>query len=183
MGKMVLTVLSMVAEMELGFIKARQRDGIEWAKSKGDVYKGRKSAAEMLHCADFAIGRLTPGGMGYFGGEEIAARFARCFRNAAAEFAAFAILADIAADWEVPVCAPERLEQAGGGPKPRVEWLVDMVFLEDVGRDERQLVDGFPNSGAMLRPPMDTKPIQVTAAEIYSVRKAYREVPASRFSA
>jgi DNA invertase Pin-like site-specific DNA recombinase len=29
MGKMVLTVLGMVAEMELGFIKARQRDGIE----------------------------------------------------------------------------------------------------------------------------------------------------------
>ena len=42
MGKMVLTVLSMVAEMELGFIKSRQRDGIERAKSKGDVYKGRK---------------------------------------------------------------------------------------------------------------------------------------------
>jgi DNA invertase Pin-like site-specific DNA recombinase len=42
MGKMVLTVLGMVAEMELGFIKARQRDGIERAKSKGDVYKGRK---------------------------------------------------------------------------------------------------------------------------------------------
>ena len=39
---MVLTVLGMVAEMELGFIKARQRDGIERAKSKGDVYKGRK---------------------------------------------------------------------------------------------------------------------------------------------
>jgi DNA invertase Pin-like site-specific DNA recombinase len=35
-------VLGMVAEMELGFIKARQRDGIERAKSKGDVYKGRK---------------------------------------------------------------------------------------------------------------------------------------------
>jgi pyruvate dehydrogenase (quinone) len=28
-AKMVLTVLGMVAEMELGFIKARQRDGIE----------------------------------------------------------------------------------------------------------------------------------------------------------
>ena len=31
-----------LAEMELGFIKARQRDGIERAKSKGDVYRGRK---------------------------------------------------------------------------------------------------------------------------------------------
>jgi len=42
MGKMVLTVLGMVAEMELGFIKARQREGIERAKSQGDVYRGRK---------------------------------------------------------------------------------------------------------------------------------------------
>ena len=40
MGKMVLTVLGMVAEMELGFIKTRQRDGIEAAKKRG-VYKGR----------------------------------------------------------------------------------------------------------------------------------------------
>jgi DNA invertase Pin-like site-specific DNA recombinase len=40
MGKMVLTVLGMVAEMELGFIRERQRAGIEAAKAKG-VYKGR----------------------------------------------------------------------------------------------------------------------------------------------
>jgi DNA invertase Pin-like site-specific DNA recombinase len=40
LGKMVLTVLGMVAEMELGFIKERQRVGIEAAKAKG-VYKGR----------------------------------------------------------------------------------------------------------------------------------------------
>jgi DNA invertase Pin-like site-specific DNA recombinase len=39
-GKVVLTVLGMVAEMELGFIKDRQRTGIEAAKAKG-VYKGR----------------------------------------------------------------------------------------------------------------------------------------------
>jgi DNA invertase Pin-like site-specific DNA recombinase len=39
-GKMVLTVLGMVAEMELGFIKERQRAGIERAKAEG-VYKGR----------------------------------------------------------------------------------------------------------------------------------------------
>jgi DNA invertase Pin-like site-specific DNA recombinase len=39
-GKMVLTVLGMVAEMELGFIKERQRAGIEKAKAEG-VYKGR----------------------------------------------------------------------------------------------------------------------------------------------
>lgn len=39
-GKMVLTVLGMVAEMELGFIKERQKVGIEAAKTRG-VYKGR----------------------------------------------------------------------------------------------------------------------------------------------
>ena len=40
MGRMVLSVLGMVAEMELGFIRDRQRAGIEAAKAKG-VYKGR----------------------------------------------------------------------------------------------------------------------------------------------
>jgi DNA invertase Pin-like site-specific DNA recombinase len=43
MGKMVLTVLGMVAEMELGFIRDRQRTGIEAAKAKG-VYKGRPAS-------------------------------------------------------------------------------------------------------------------------------------------
>ena len=41
MGTMMLTVLGMVSEMELGFIKERQRAGIEAAKAKG-AYKGRK---------------------------------------------------------------------------------------------------------------------------------------------
>jgi DNA invertase Pin-like site-specific DNA recombinase len=41
MGKMVLTVLGMVAEMEHGFIRDRQRAGIEAAKAEG-VYKVRK---------------------------------------------------------------------------------------------------------------------------------------------
>lgn len=40
MGRMVLTVLGMVSEMELSFIKERQRAGIEAAKAKG-VYNGR----------------------------------------------------------------------------------------------------------------------------------------------
>ncbi len=52
MGRMVLTVLGMVAEMELGFIKARQRDEIEQAKSKGDVYKGRKPTIDRLAVKD-----------------------------------------------------------------------------------------------------------------------------------
>ena len=40
MGKIALTVLGMVAEMELAFICDRQRAGIEKAKAVG-VYKGR----------------------------------------------------------------------------------------------------------------------------------------------
>jgi DNA invertase Pin-like site-specific DNA recombinase len=40
MGRMVLTVLGMVAEMELGCIRDRQRAGIDAAKARG-VYKGR----------------------------------------------------------------------------------------------------------------------------------------------
>ena len=40
MGRMVLTVLGMVAEMELGFIRDRQRAGIDAPKAKG-AYKGR----------------------------------------------------------------------------------------------------------------------------------------------
>jgi DNA invertase Pin-like site-specific DNA recombinase len=40
MGRMVLPVLGMVAEMELSFIRDRQRTGIDAAKVKG-VYKGR----------------------------------------------------------------------------------------------------------------------------------------------
>ena len=42
MGKMVLTVLGMVAEMELRFIRDRQAAGIEAAKARG-VYTGRKA--------------------------------------------------------------------------------------------------------------------------------------------
>ena len=41
MGHIVLTVLGMVAQMERRFIKERQRDGIERAKSEG-VYRGGK---------------------------------------------------------------------------------------------------------------------------------------------
>src|SRR3954469_3860530 len=41
MGHIVLTVLGMVAQMERRFIKERQREGIEKAKSVG-VYKGGK---------------------------------------------------------------------------------------------------------------------------------------------
>ena len=42
---MVLTVLGMVAEMELGFIKERQAAGIAKAKANG-VYKGRPGSLD-----------------------------------------------------------------------------------------------------------------------------------------
>lgn len=45
MGRMVITVLGMVADMELKFIKDRQRAGIEAAKGKG-VYTGRRKTVD-----------------------------------------------------------------------------------------------------------------------------------------
>jgi hypothetical protein len=58
------------------------------------------------------------------------------------EFAAFAVFADIAADGQIAIHAPQRLEQTGGRAEPRIERFVDAMFLENVGRDERQLVNG-----------------------------------------
>jgi len=51
----------------------------------------RREPLRVDHCADFAIGRLAPCGMGDLGREEIAASPARRFRDAASEFAAFAV--------------------------------------------------------------------------------------------
>ena len=45
MGRMVITVLGMVADMELKFIRDRQRAGIEAAKGKG-AYKGRRKSID-----------------------------------------------------------------------------------------------------------------------------------------
>jgi DNA invertase Pin-like site-specific DNA recombinase len=59
MGRMVVTVLSMVAEMELGFIKERQRAGIEAAKAKGDVYLGRPATIDAAE-----VKRLKADGIG-----------------------------------------------------------------------------------------------------------------------
>src|ERR1700720_4876087 len=42
-----------------------------------------------------------------------------------------------------PVFAPERLKQTRGGAEPRIGRLVDAMFFENVGRDERELVNGF----------------------------------------
>ncbi|MBY5551121.1 recombinase family protein [Rhizobium leguminosarum] len=56
MGRMVITILGMVADMELTFIKDRQRAGIEAAKAEG-VYTGRKKNVD-----DEEIRRLIAGG-------------------------------------------------------------------------------------------------------------------------
>jgi len=41
MGELMLTLFGMIGSVEKHFIKARQRRGIEAAKLRGDVYKGR----------------------------------------------------------------------------------------------------------------------------------------------
>jgi len=58
MGTMMLTVLGMVSEMELGFIKERQRAGIDAAKARG-VYKGRPTSLD-----HDTIRSMKAGGMG-----------------------------------------------------------------------------------------------------------------------
>ncbi|TBA03104.1 recombinase family protein [Rhizobium ruizarguesonis] len=58
MGHMVLTVLGMVAQMERRFIKERQREGIERAKSAGR-YKGGKVRIDYQK-----IRRLSASGVG-----------------------------------------------------------------------------------------------------------------------
>lgn len=57
LGRLVITVLGMVADMELKFIRDRQRAGIEAAKKKG-VYKGRQKKVD-----DAEIRRLVAEGM------------------------------------------------------------------------------------------------------------------------
>ena len=58
MGKMVLTVLGMVSEMELSFIKQRQAEGIAAAKARA-VYKGRPQSVDYA-----AIQQLKSQGLG-----------------------------------------------------------------------------------------------------------------------
>lgn len=72
MGKIVLTVLGMVSEMELGFIRERQKDGIAKAKAEGR-YKGRPVTLDAVE-----LRRLKAEGLG---ATEIARRF-NCSRSA-----------------------------------------------------------------------------------------------------
>jgi DNA invertase Pin-like site-specific DNA recombinase len=57
-GRIILTTLSMVAEMELTFIKERQKFGIQKAKAKG-LYKGRPKTVD-----DAEVKRLKAQGLG-----------------------------------------------------------------------------------------------------------------------
>ncbi|MDK3075835.1 recombinase family protein [Sedimentitalea sp. JM2-8] len=57
MGRMFITVLGMVADIELKFIRDRQRAGIEAAKGRG-AYKGRRKSVD-----EAAIRRLVAEGV------------------------------------------------------------------------------------------------------------------------
>jgi DNA invertase Pin-like site-specific DNA recombinase len=63
MGKIVLTVLGMVAQMERTFIKERQKAGIEAAKSKG-VYKGGKAKISPEQVHELCLQGLGPSEIG-----------------------------------------------------------------------------------------------------------------------
>lgn len=58
MGRMVITVLGMVADMELKFIRDRQRAGIDAAKGKG-VYKGRQKRVDDVEIRKLASEGVT----------------------------------------------------------------------------------------------------------------------------
>jgi DNA invertase Pin-like site-specific DNA recombinase len=59
MGHLVITVLGMVAQMERRFIKDRQRDGIQRAKTNG-VYKGGQRRIDRDAVLTLKHGGLTP---------------------------------------------------------------------------------------------------------------------------
>jgi len=59
MGEIMLTLFGMVGSIEKHFIRARQRRGIEAAKARGNVYKGRPATI----CPD-AVRELRQEGLG-----------------------------------------------------------------------------------------------------------------------
>lgn len=58
-GRMVVTVLGMVAELERRFIRERQQAGIEAAKRKG-IYKGRRKTVDSNRIRALAAEGLGP---------------------------------------------------------------------------------------------------------------------------
>ena len=59
MGGLLVTVLGMVAEMERGFIRDRQRAGIDAAKARG-VYKGKAASVPMDRLRSLRAAGLGP---------------------------------------------------------------------------------------------------------------------------
>ncbi len=58
-GRMVITILGMVAELEYGFIRERQKAGIDAAKARG-VYKGRRKKVKPEEIAALKAEGLGP---------------------------------------------------------------------------------------------------------------------------
>ena len=58
-GRIVMTVLGMVAQMERRLIKDRQRDGIEKAKGEG-VYRGGKRRLDRDQIKDLSVAGIRP---------------------------------------------------------------------------------------------------------------------------
>ena len=59
MAEVMLTLFGMIGMMEKHFIKARQRRGIDAAKLRGDVYKGRPASidpAQVIELRDAGLG-------------------------------------------------------------------------------------------------------------------------------
>ena len=60
MAEVLLTVFGLVGMLEKHFIKARQRRGIEAAKIKGDVYKGRPATIDPNRVKELHAGGMRP---------------------------------------------------------------------------------------------------------------------------
>lgn len=59
-GRIVVTVLGMVAELERRFIRERQQAGIEAAKARGGVYKGRRPTGKVAEVQALSAAGVGP---------------------------------------------------------------------------------------------------------------------------
>lgn len=60
MGEVLLTIFGLVGSVEKHFIKARQRRGIEAAKLRGDVYKGRPATIDFQKVKELHAQGMRP---------------------------------------------------------------------------------------------------------------------------
>ena len=70
LGHVVLTVLGMVAQMERRFIKGRQKEGIERAKSAG-IYRGGKRRLDRGKVIELKAAGYGPGAIAKAGPNEL----------------------------------------------------------------------------------------------------------------